>query len=103
MFFFAVVKRKSVGGEIMSNHALLSFPDLISSREKSEMKVATNIIEAIENIPSSEDIKEVDYIVRLHKLGRLLCTLTEGHSEFLCQEVKAITQGRACLHLGAQV
>ena len=87
----------------MSNHALLSFPDLISYREKSEMKLATNIIEAIENIPSSEDIKEVDYIVRLHKLGRLLCTLTEGHSKFLCQEVKAITQGRACLHLGAQV
>ncbi|HEU5229076.1 MAG TPA: LuxR C-terminal-related transcriptional regulator [Ktedonobacteraceae bacterium] len=39
--------------------------------------------------------------MRLHKLGRLLCTLTEKHSEFLCQEVKAITQGRARLHLGA--
>ena len=84
----------------MNNRVLLSFPTRLAAREKAEMKIVPNSIEPIEHIPSPEDIKEIDYIVRLHKLGRLLCTLTERHSEFLCQEVKAITQGRACLHLG---
>ncbi|HLG60929.1 MAG TPA: helix-turn-helix transcriptional regulator [Ktedonosporobacter sp.] len=87
----------------MNSHKLLSFPTTASSEEKPAIRIATRTIEARENVPSSKDVQEIDYIMHLHKLGRLLCTLTEKHIEFLCQEVKAITQGRIRLHLGTQV
>lgn len=51
---------------------------------------------------SGEVFKEIDYILQLHRLGRLLCTLTEGHLAFFCREVEEITHGCATLHLNTQ-
>ena len=48
------------------------------------------------------DLEEMGYVLHLHRLGRLLCTLTAGHLTFFCQEVEKITRGRATLLFGKQ-
>lgn len=59
-----------------------------------------SIPEATQTPLSKEDIEKIDCIVRLHTVGRLLCTLTEKHIEFLCQEGKTISGGKVTLYLG---
>ena len=87
----------------MDNYVSVSFPALVSSKRTQDSKTTARTTEAAQTPLLNEDIEEIDSIVRLHTVGRLLCTLTEKHVEFLCQEVKTISEGRASLHLGALI
>lgn len=65
-------------------------------------RLNSQVTEGSETIPLSEKIQGFDYIAYLLRLGQLLCTLTEKHTEFLCQEIQTLTQQRASLHLQEQ-
>lgn len=86
----------------MNDNVSVSFPVLTSSREVQEMAIPTNSEQTAQSIPPGMGNKGTDYVAHLLRLGQLLCTLTERHTEFLCQEIKVITQERAYLHLSNQ-
>ncbi|HEU5378300.1 MAG TPA: LuxR C-terminal-related transcriptional regulator [Ktedonobacteraceae bacterium] len=84
----------------MDNNASIASPIFVSSSDTQEMNMHTGVNGYIRNTIFSA---YSDYIIQLLRLGQLLCTLTEKHIEFLCQEIKAITQQRASLHLSDQM
>src|SRR2546430_2342698 len=86
----------------MNTDLSVSFPVLTSSGEIQEMTLLTNGEWTTQSIPPGMGNKGTDYVAHLLRLGQLLCTLTGRHIEFLCQEIKVITQERAYLHLSTQ-
>lgn len=86
----------------MNSHSSISFSVLMPEESPQEQELPPGATEVTHTFHMGEDGRGIDYVAHLLRLGQLLCTLVERHAEFLCQEVKVITQERAYLQFSDQ-